>query len=75
MLVKKFMGRQNVFVYHMWAEAFVRGRWMLIDSTRPGTEGLNRYIAFAYHHLKTEMPLSFLKALASMKEFSVECVK
>ncbi len=72
LLSKKFAGAENVFVYHMWAEAYVNGRWKLIDATRPGTKYPNRYIAFSYHHLKTEMPLSYLKAVSSMKNFSVE---
>ncbi len=74
-LSEEFEGNRNVFVYHMWAEAFINGKWMLVDSTLPGPKHENRYIAFAYHHLQTEMPLSYLKAVSEMKNFSVEYVK
>ncbi|MFH0974800.1 MAG: transglutaminase domain-containing protein [Spirochaetota bacterium] len=72
LLSKEFDGSRNVFVYHMWAEAFVNGRWVLVDAANPGTKYPNRYIALAYHHLKTEMPLSYLKAVSAMKSFSIE---
>jgi hypothetical protein len=76
-LVGMFLSRvfgeyRNVFVYHMWVEAFKNGRWVLVDATRPDGKYPNLYIAFAYHHLKTEMPLSYLKAVSSMKNFTVE---
>jgi transglutaminase-like putative cysteine protease len=74
-LSEEFEGNKNIFVYHMWAEAFVNGRWTLVDSTVPGLKHENRYIAFAYHHLQTEMPLSYLKAVSAMKSFSVEYLK
>lgn len=72
LLSEEFEGRKNVFVYHMWAEAFVNGKWILADATRPGQKHPNLYIAFAFHHLQTEMPLSYLKAISAMKTFSVE---
>ena len=74
LLSREFGEYRNVFVYHMWAEAYINGRWILIDATRPGGKYQNRYIAFCYHHLKTEMPLSYLKAISAMKSFSVEYV-
>jgi transglutaminase-like putative cysteine protease len=74
-LCEEFDGSRNVFVYHMWAEAFVNGRWILVDAARPGQKHANLYIAFAYHHLQTEMPLSYLKAVSSMKTFSVEYIE
>jgi transglutaminase-like putative cysteine protease len=72
---EEFEGNRDVFVYHMWAEAFIDGRWILVDSTSPGEKHENRYVAFAYHHLQTEMPLAYLKAVSAMKKFSVEYVK
>jgi transglutaminase-like putative cysteine protease len=69
---ERFEGAQNVFVFHMWAEAHRGGRWVLIDATRPGERKANRYVAFSYHHLKTATPLSFLRAVAAIKELSVE---
>ncbi|MDY6935115.1 MAG: transglutaminase-like domain-containing protein [Spirochaetota bacterium] len=73
-LCKDFQGHKNVFVYHMWAEAYKDGDWLLIDSTRPGKKFHNRYISFSYHHLKTEMPLSCLKAVSGIKNLSVEYI-
>jgi hypothetical protein len=73
-LSEEFEGNRNVFVYHMWAEAFIDGKWILVDSTSPGKKHENRYIAFAYHHLQTEMPLAYLKAVSAMKSFTVEYV-
>ncbi len=74
LLSREFGGFKNIFVYHMWAEAFVKGKWILVDATRPGEKHPNRYVAFAYHHLKTEMPLPYLKAVSAMKNFTVEYV-
>jgi transglutaminase-like putative cysteine protease len=73
-LSEEFDGNENVFVYHMWAEAYYKNRWMLVDATRPEEKFPNRYIAIAYHHLKTEMPLDYLKAVSAMKSFSIEYV-
>ena len=73
-LADSFRGRKNIFVYHMWAEAFYKGKWRLVDATMPGKKHLNRYIAFAYHNLKTEAPLSYLRAISSIQNFSVEYI-
>lgn len=73
-LAPEFMGEENVFVYHMWAEAYVQGRWVLVDATRPGKKPLNRYVAFAYHHLKSELPVPVLKAMAAIREMTVTYV-
>jgi hypothetical protein len=70
-----FEGMRNVLVYHMWAEAYVNGKWVLVDATSPGQKHPNRYISIAYHHLQTEMPLSYLKAVSAMKSFTVEYVE
>lgn len=75
LLAPEFEGLRNVFVFHMWAEARVGGRWVLVDATRPGGTNHNRYIAFAHHHLKTEMPLAFLRSIAAIKNLSVEYVR
>lgn len=64
-LVENFSGQKNVFVYHMWCEAYINGRWRLVDSTRPYEYHPERYIAFSYHNLKTEIPLDFLNAISS----------
>lgn len=69
---ESFEGVRNVFVFHMWAEAYSGGRWVLVDATRPGGEGSNRYVAFAFHHLKTAAPLSYLRAVAAIQNLQVE---
>jgi len=74
-LTKRFAGKSNVFVYHMWAEAFIDGSWELVDATRPGEKHPNRYIALAFHSLETKTPLSYLEALSAIKELSVTYVK
>jgi transglutaminase-like putative cysteine protease len=74
-LTEGFKDRQDKFVFHMWAEAFVKGQWILVDATRPGTKGLNRYIAFAYHNLKTEAPLPYLRAVSSIQDLVAEYIE
>jgi transglutaminase-like putative cysteine protease len=71
-LSEGFRDRRNMFVFHMWAEAFVKGKWVLVDATRPGKKQLNRYIAFAYHNLKTEAPLPYLRAVSSIQDLIAE---
>ncbi len=73
-LSEEFLGKRNVFVYHMWAEAYWKGRWRLVDATRPGEEKLNRYIAFAYHNLKAEAPLPYLRAVSAIQDMTVEYI-
>lgn len=69
--VKEYAGKKNVFVFHMWAEAFYNNTWMLVDATRPGKKKANTYIALAYHSLETEMPLEFLEAMANIRNLNV----
>lgn len=69
---ESFEGARNVFVFHMWAEAHRGGKWVLVDATRPGGKNANRYVAFTYHHLKTATPLSYIRAIAAIKNLSVE---
>ncbi len=70
-LSDNFQGKKNVFVYHMWAEAFYKNKWQLVDPSFPGEKHENRYIAFACHSLQTEMPLSYLTAINKIKKFKV----
>jgi hypothetical protein len=70
--VQEYEGLKNTFVFHMWAECYYKGRWVLVDATRPWDKHPNRYIAFSYHHLKTEMPLSYLRAVTAIKNLRVE---
>lgn len=70
--VPEFMGKKNVFVYHMWIEVFHMGRWQPIDPTRPENKNFNTYIAFAYHDLKSEVPMSYLAAVSSLNNIRVK---
>ena len=62
---------KNVFVFHMWAEACVDGKWLLADATRPGDLHPHRYITFAQHSLKAEMPLEYLGAVSAIRDLAV----
>lgn len=70
-LAGEFSGKKNVFVYHMWVEAFYNGRWVFVDSTRPDDLHINRYIAFACHSLETEAPLDYISALSSLTDMTI----
>ncbi len=73
-LADSFRGRKNIFVYHMWAEAFYDGKWRLVDATMPGEKHLNRYISFAFHNLKTEAPIPYLRAISSIQNLTIEYI-
>lgn len=70
-LCDEFMGKNNVFVYHMWVEAYYSGRWILVDSTRPCDIHINRYIAFTCHPLTTETPMSYIAALSALTDITI----
>jgi transglutaminase-like putative cysteine protease len=70
-LAEEFMGKKDVFVYHMWVEAYRDGGWRMVDATRPGAKAANRYIAFGLHNLKTDMPRSYLRAIGSLRGLSI----
>lgn len=74
-LAEEFAGKKNVFVYHMWVEAYYRGKWVFADSTRPDDVHLNRYIAFAYHSLETEAPLDYISALSSLTDMTITRIR
>ena len=70
-----FNGKDNVFVFHMWAEAYYKGMWHLIDATRPGQIYPNRYIAFSYHNLRTAAPKDYMKAVMTIQNMNVEYIE
>ncbi len=74
-LAESFSGKENVFVYHMWVEAYYKGKWILVDSTRPRDIHYNRYIALAYHNLSTEAPSDYLRAISTMQDMKISLVK
>jgi transglutaminase-like putative cysteine protease len=69
---EEYEGLRSVFVYHMWGVAHVGGKWVMVDATRPGPKQSNLYIAFASHSLKTEAPLSYLKAISAIRDLTVK---
>jgi transglutaminase-like putative cysteine protease len=70
-LSERFGDARNVFVFHMWAEACVGGKWLLADATRPGDYHHHRYITFARHSLRAEMPLEYLGAVSAIRDLTV----
>jgi hypothetical protein len=70
-LSENFLNEKNVFVYHMWVEAYENGRWVLVDSTNPQSTNHNRYIALCYHSLKTEAPIEFLNAVSTIQDLKI----
>jgi len=74
-LAREYGSLRNVFVYHMWAEALINKSWVLVDATAPGKKRHERYIAFAYHSLKTETPLAYLKTIAAIKNLTLRYVR
>ena len=73
-LTDNFMNKKNIFVFHMWVEAFYKKKWRLVDATMPGKKHLNRYIAFAHHNLKTEAPLPYLRAVMGIQQLTAEYI-
>jgi hypothetical protein len=74
-LTPQFGKENNVFVYHMWAEAYINQKWELVDATCPGIKYPNRYIAFAYHSLKSAMPLNVLSSMGALANTSITYIK
>jgi hypothetical protein len=74
-LTENFEGNKNVFVFHMWVEAYRNGKWEMIDSTRPLNVYHNRYIALAYHNLMTETPMEFLTVASSINDIKISYIK
>lgn len=70
-LCDEFRGKKNVFVYHMWVEAYYKGGWILVDSTRPDDIHMNRYIAFTYHSFTSETPMDYLEAVSALTDLTI----
>jgi len=70
-LLPSFRGAKNVFGFHMWAEAYIGGRWVIIDATYSGAGKYNRYIALARHSLRTEAPLDYIAAVSAVHNLSI----
>ena len=73
-LSENFFNEKDVFVYHMWVEAYENGRWILVDSTRPDSINHSRYIALCYHSLKTEAPIAYLNAISTVQDLKITWV-
>lgn len=70
-LLPSFGGRENVFGFHMWVEAYVQGRWVIADATFAGAGRFNRYLKLAPHSLRTEAPLDYIEAVSSIQNLSI----
>lgn len=66
-----FIKERDVFVYHMWVEAWRNGRWEIVDATRPLQIHHNRYIGFTFHNLTTEAPLDYLNAVSRINDVKI----
>ncbi len=73
--VPEWNGKKNVFVFHMWAEAFVEGKWILSDASFPKEKRYARYIALSYHSLKSDMPLDYLGAVSRIKNLRITRIR
>ncbi|HEY1405597.1 MAG TPA: transglutaminase domain-containing protein [Spirochaetota bacterium] len=73
--VPDYGSRKNVFVFHMWNEAFVDGRWRLADASFSGEKHPSRYVALSYHSLKSVSPLDYLGAVSTVKNIRITRVK
>jgi len=74
-LTKHFFKSKNVFVYHMWAEAFYRGKWQIVDATTKSAPNYSHYIKLGEHNLKTEMPLNLLIILSHLNGIRISEIK
>ena len=73
--VPEWQGKKDVFVFHMWAEAFIKGKWIIADASFPKKKSYVRYIALSYHSLKTVMPLDYLAAVSHVKNLRITRVR
>jgi transglutaminase-like putative cysteine protease len=71
---KKYQAQKNIFIFHMWVEAYYQKKWNLIDATRSGAKKLNHYLALGYHDLQTATPLSYLKTMATIQNLKISYV-
>ena len=70
-LSRRYSGKENVFVFHMWVEAWDGSRWVLLDATRPGKVFPSRYVLFGYHSLRSETPLSYLESISMIRNLRI----
>jgi hypothetical protein len=70
----EYAQRKNAFVFHMWTEAFYRGKWIIADAAIPSHEK-SCYIALAYHSLKSDLPLDYTAAVSAVKDIVIRCDK
>lgn len=65
-------GSSGVFGFHMWAEAWFRGKWRIVDGTRPGHVFPDRYVTFAYHDMNSMMPKNYFRAMGAVQNLKAE---
>ncbi len=71
-LNKKPKDRCGSLIFHMWAMAWDGKKWIYVDAAVPNLAAHpSLYITLSFHSLKTEMPLSYLKTISSIKDLRV----
>ena len=72
-----FAKQKDVFVFHMWCEAYYGGKWIIVDSALPSNDEPNQYIALANHSLKTYMPvpIDFIARFEKIKNLKIKAVR
>ena len=74
---KQFGKQKDVFVLHMWCEAYYGGKWIIVDSALPFNDNPNQYIALSYHNLKRHFPppIDFASRMEKLKNFRIKALK
>lgn len=74
---KEFGKQRDVFVFHMWCEAYFGGKWIIVDSALPFNDSPNQYIALSYHNLKKHMPppIDFASRMEKLKNFRIKAIR
>lgn len=78
LFASSFMDIQNVFVYHMWNEVHLGGKWVPFDSTRPDPGVGVTHIALAVDDMNAMIPISgaavIMKTMGAMSIEALETV-
>ncbi len=53
----EFMDKKNIFIYHMWAEVWIGGKWVPFDGTRPKPGVGVTHISLAVDDMSSMIPI------------------
>ncbi len=71
-----FLDKQNVFVYHMWNEVHLGGKWVPFDSTRPDPGVGVTHIALATDDMNAMIPIGGAAVIMkTMGAMSIEAME